>query len=37
MPGEHRMTADQAMMFVGTLEERLTTVALEAAEYYAGL
>ena len=37
MPGEHRMTAAQAMLFLDTLDERLTTVTLDAREYFAGL
>lgn len=37
MPGQHRMTAAQAMLFLGTVRERLTVVALDSAEYFAGL
>jgi hypothetical protein len=37
MPGEHRMSAAQAMLFLGTLRERLTVVALDASEYFVAL
>ena len=37
MPGEHRMSAAQAMLFLATPRERLTVVALDAAEYFVGL
>jgi predicted nucleic acid-binding protein len=37
MPGEHRMSAAQAMLFLSTVQERLTVVALDASEYFAGL
>jgi len=37
MPGEHRLSAAQAMLFLGTLRERLTVVALDAPGYFAGL
>ena len=37
MPGEHRMSAAQAMLFLGTLQERLNVVALDASEYFAGV
>jgi len=31
------MGAAQAMLFLGTLRERLTVVALDASEYFVGL
>ena len=37
MPGEHRMSAAQALLFLGTLRDRLTVVALDAPEYLVGL
>ena len=35
MPGEHRMTAAQAMLLLDTLDERLTIVTLDAGAYFA--
>jgi len=32
MPGKHRIGSDQAMLFVGNIQERLTLVALTADE-----
>ncbi len=37
MPGKQRMTAADAMLFLETLQERLTIVALDAAEYVSGI
>lgn len=37
MPGKHRVTGDQAMLFVRDIQERLTPVALTADEYAAAL
>ena len=34
MPGRHRVSADQAMLFVATLKERLTVIALTDEEYF---
>ena len=34
MPGRHRISSEQAMLFVTTLRERLTIVALTAEEYF---
>jgi predicted nucleic acid-binding protein len=33
MPGEHRISADQAMLFVGSIRERLSVIALAGEEY----
>src|SRR5690348_2457946 len=33
MPGKHRINSDQAMLFIGSILERLTIVALDADEY----
>src|SRR5579864_4828151 len=32
MPGRHRISGEQAMLFVGSLRERLTVVALDGDE-----
>jgi predicted nucleic acid-binding protein len=37
MPGQRRMTAAQAVLFLGTVRERLTIVVLDAAEYVTGI
>ena len=37
MPGKHRVTPDQAMLFVENILERLTVVALTSEEYASGL
>lgn len=33
MPGQHRISASQAMLFVGSIRERLATIALTSEEY----
>lgn len=33
MPGKHRISADQAMLFIGSIRERLSIVALNGDEY----
>jgi predicted nucleic acid-binding protein len=33
MPGKHRISGDQAMLFVGSIRERLATIALSGDEY----
>ena len=33
MPGKHRVTTDQAMLFIGTIQERLSIISLESHEY----
>jgi len=37
MPGKHRIRAEQAMLFIGNIRERLTIVALTGEEYAHGL
>ena len=37
MPGQHRVTAAQAMLFLETLQSRMTMIALEPAEYFTGI
>ncbi len=33
MPGKHRISAEQAMLFIGSLRERLSVIALDGSEY----
>jgi predicted nucleic acid-binding protein len=33
MPGKHRISAEQAMLFIGSIRERLSLIALSADEY----
>lgn len=33
MPGKHRISAEQAMLFIGSIRERLSIIALSADEY----
>jgi predicted nucleic acid-binding protein len=33
MPGRHRISSEQAMLFIGSIRERLTIVALNGEEY----
>jgi predicted nucleic acid-binding protein len=33
MPGRHRISAEQAMLFIGSVRERLSVVALSGDEY----
>ena len=33
MPGKHRISADQAMLFIGSIRERLSVVSLDGDEY----
>ena len=37
MPGKYRVTGDQAMLFVGSVLERLSIIALSAEEYATAL
>lgn len=37
MPGKHRISAEQAMLFIGSIRERLSIVVLSADEYAAAL
>jgi predicted nucleic acid-binding protein len=37
MPGKHRVSAEQAMLFVGSIRERLTIIALDGDEYAEAL
>ena len=33
MPGKHRISAEQAMLFIGSIRERLSVIALSGDEY----
>ena len=33
MPGKHRISSEQAMLFVGSIRERLSIIALDGDEY----
>ena len=33
MPGKHRVSGEQAMLFIGSIRERLSVVALDGDEY----
>jgi len=33
MPGKHRISAEQAMLFIGSIRERLSIIALSGEEY----
>ena len=33
MPGKHRISAEQAMLFIGSIRERLSIIALTGEEY----
>jgi predicted nucleic acid-binding protein len=33
MPGKHRISSEQAMLFIGSVRERLSIVALDGEEY----
>jgi len=37
MPGRHRISGDQAMLFIGNIRERLAIVALDGEEYAGAL
>jgi predicted nucleic acid-binding protein len=37
MPGKYRISAEQALLFVGNIRERLTIIALTGEEYATGL
>lgn len=37
MPGRHRISAEQAVLFIGDIRERLSLVALTGSEYAAVL
>lgn len=34
MPGKHRISGEQAMLFLGNICERLTVIALDGEEYF---
>ncbi|MGI8991102.1 MAG: PIN domain-containing protein [Bryobacteraceae bacterium] len=37
MPGKHRISGEQAMLFIGSIRERLCIIALDGEEYSAAL
>jgi len=37
MPGRYRVSGEQAMLFLGTIRERMTLVALDADEYWTAV
>jgi len=37
MPGKHRISGDQAMLFIGSIRERLAIIALDGEEYATAL
>ena len=37
LPGKHRLTGEQAMLFVETLSERLLLISLDGTEYFSAL
>jgi len=37
MPGKHRVSGEQAMLFIGSIRERLSIVALDVDEYIDAL
>jgi predicted nucleic acid-binding protein len=37
MPGKHRISGEQAMLFIGSIRERLSIIALTGDEYTAAL
>jgi predicted nucleic acid-binding protein len=37
MPGKHRISGEQAMLFLGSIRERLSLVALDGEEYLQAL
>lgn len=37
LPGKHRIAPDQAMLFIGSLRERLTVISLTGVEYAQAL
>ncbi|MDQ6705273.1 MAG: PIN domain-containing protein, partial [Acidobacteriota bacterium] len=37
MPGKHRISGEQAMLFIGSIRERLSIIALDGDEYAGAL
>ena len=37
MPGKHRISGEQAMLFIGSIRERLSVIALGVDEYFDAL
>jgi predicted nucleic acid-binding protein len=37
MPGKHRLSGEQAMLFLNTIRERLTIISLDEEEYFQSI
>jgi predicted nucleic acid-binding protein len=37
LPGRHRLSGDQALLFLGNIRERLALIALTGGEYHAAI
>ncbi len=37
LPGKHRLSGEQVLLFLGNIRDRLTMVALDVEEYFAAL
>src|SRR5579872_6364225 len=37
MPGKHRISGEQAMLFIGSIRERLSVIALDSEDYAEAL
>lgn len=37
MPGKHRISGEQALLFIGSIRERLSIIALDGEEYATAL
>jgi len=37
MPGKHRISGEQAMLFLNTIRERLTIITLDEEDYFQGI
>lgn len=37
MPGRHRISGEQAMLFLNTIRERLTIITLDEEDYFQGI
>jgi len=37
LPGKHRLSGDQVLLFLDAVEDRLTVVALDSREYYSAI
>src|SRR5258708_19815665 len=37
LPGKHRLSGEQVLLFLEAIEERLTVIALDSREYYSAI